>query len=1715
VLPPSSVLSSAGNSPSPGPNVIHSSQGRLRVALPGSLNFRQSQITAALLTSPGVIAAELSPRTGNILIRFDPARTTTSAVLNRLQSLIATPPRPTPPVPRLLHSTRGRLRTRVPSGRVKDAASVERHLLRVPGVESTRFSRRTGTVLVTFDPEVTNQDRILAALDSIPPSSALSTAVSSPPRPRGCKRRLISLHGLDRHPHLGRQVVQTLERRVGVRAWTKRLTGHVLVEYDEEHIHLEDLLAEIAHLHVPKLPGEDRATHPLDQEPLVRGLSRVIGALAGIAFITMRRLTTGPAVARNGIPAIAASITNLVAGFPVVRRPLVKLAGRDNAELVISSLGVLTTMLADFPLGLVLAAVEGFTLLNEVIARRIAWQHYEERLDSGASSEPGSVIRLEAGMRVPHGASVIEGTGTATGLDGLPASVSPGALVPAGAVLSGGPFVLELQGGKPFTSTPRPGRPAPTFYDRYLHFMAPVSLGYAALTFLRTASLHHALESLLHLNPRTAVIGHEAANLATAARCLRAGLTIVGTRPSRIIRLPNVLMLDGPRTLANGLEIAGVLPIPDLRSGNDTTLDAAALLKLASSISHASGTPWGEVFPHQERPSTREGRFNGLWAAATIGNIHYTLGPPEDDIALPEWFDEQHAGGYLLEVHIVEEDDYRSLGFIALRPHLSPGVVELMSTCSRLGVVVEIVPSDFPSVVRAIAHRTGIALASSVQAIEAIHTRQRAGALVAFVSDHADAAETFEASDLAVGLATGRGEFPARADVLAPDLRAISALLEAGDLRRQAIRDGVVLSIGVNALGAVLGFPAPLGIEQATAGVYLSALAALGISTWRLRGGTRAQKTLAHLTDPRPERWARWDVDDVLRAFNATPDGLTTTEAIARRGLQAPTSGHDQLLKALMNQLWAPVTGVLAAGGCLTFALGQPLNTAILGVTISLNVAVGVWQERQVGQAAQALEQLAAATARVVRDGNPVTIPATEVVPGDILVLLPGQRVAADALLLSDSVEVVEAALTGESLPVEKSPQASDSGRIVLEGSDVIVGTARALVVAVGRETRLGATAVALSAAPDEPSQLGIRLGQILNLALPVAAAGGLLTAVTGLVYGTAPPATLLTVGVTTALSAIPEGLPLLAGVGQAGVASRLAARNALVRRVASVEALGRVDVVCTDKTGTLTEGRLVLRLVSDGIHSARYPGPLDPDQLSVLLTAALASPRLDAPDATIHPTDIAILRGAREAGLEQELLRPRLREVPFDSARAFYASLVDGEGNGRLCLKGAPERLMGRCIQRRGRNGSQALDETGRDQLLEEGARLASGGLRVLLVAEGPDHADPDDPEELTALGFVGISDPLRAAAPEAVRRCLAAGIRVIVLTGDHPATARAIAGEAGLLGPGHDGIVRAAELAELGDEELDRRLETIAVIARATPLDKLRIIESLRRNRHTVAMTGDGVNDAPSLRLADVGVAMGRTGTEVARQASDVILLDDDFGTLVEALIEGRGFWRNMRTGLSLLLGGNVGELSVIVGASLLGFGVPLTSAQILIVNMITDALPSLAVVLQQPEHRNLAGLAREGLLALDSGLRRDVLRRGIATAVPTLTSYLLMQSMGGPVQASAVAFASVILTQLAQTLDAGRVEGTLSPSVSGAVGGSVALLLAALGIPPVRTFLGLTSPNLTGWGLAGCSSVAAVLLSRLIEHGWRPGMVLPDWARIPGWDTERVQLPAFTTA
>ena len=1618
--------------------------------------------------------------------------------------------------PRVVHSLPGRLRLHVGPWPPGSEGLLQRRLLEVDDVTSVRLNRITGNVLVLYDPQHTDAERILAVAAAIqettaPPDIEESvTPQASARAPHALvereglpmagalrlgrvQRARITVRGMDRDPAMAKQVVERLHRHPGIRATASTLTGRVLVEFRDHQTELDDVLATIADVELPDFGVEDRPTHPLDPAPLVQSAVRLTASVLGFGLLAARRTVAGGDITALSVAAAhTAGIISIVQAFPITRFGLREVLGRNVTDFAVGGVNIAALSLSANPLGLALAGAEALRLVSEVVARRAAWRQHEQGESDHTPAHPGATVRLDSGDRVPLDATVLEGTATALGADGLPASLTAGVAIKAGDRIYGGPLLVLLEADTAFPLEARQEPPTPTLLDRYSENLAPVSLVYAATLGVLTRSPLGALAGLALVNPRAAIIGAEAATTGAAARMLRAGVVIAGTRPERGGRTPDVLLLDGPRVLTDGLEASGIVPLAD-------GYDATAVLTLAAAVAAAAGSPWGGALRASADLDVRDGSFDGSTATAALDGVRYSLGPAGTR-DLPAAEQQRGRGAVLLALR--RDGDVRPIAIVALRPRLAPGVTSLVQLCRRHGTDVVMLARGSHAASTALARRVGVHLLLEDDLATAVRNRQEQGEVVAVLSDSAQAAEAFAVCDLAIGLSSGRSSrFAARADFLAPDLAAVGAIVAATARARSATRDSVALSVVANVAGAVWGLTGRPGFERASLAVTGAALLAIADGWARLRGGDRPRSALARVVDPQPERWGRRSADDVLAAFETSPNGLTTLAATARQGAVAAPARHRTIWPTLFAQLSSPVTVILLVGAGVSAALGSLFDVVLIVGTIGVGVAVGAWQERRADHSAAILRRLNAATGLVLRDGHSVHLAIGQIVPGDILLLAPGDHIVADARLLSShSLEVDESALTGESLPAPKAPDGlSESSRIVLEGSDVTVGSGRAVVVAVGRATRLGATSAALGFDDGQSSPLTARLSAILGQTWPIAGIGGLLVVASGVVRGQAllPH---LAIGASIAIAAVPEGLPLLSGVGQAAVASRLAGRQALVRRLGAVEALGRVDVACTDKTGTLTEGKPALTFVATLTQGAALGGEagavLSIGLRDVLGAAGLASPHPDNPSAGAHPTDIAVIVAAEQAGLGDLLRQERTAEAPFDPVRAFHASVADG----KLHVKGAAEVLLPRCSRQRQGRRTTRLDEVAQARWQARAEELSARGLRVLMVAEGPADQSIDSPTSLTVLGFVGISDPLRAGVREAVLRCREAGIRLIMVTGDHPATAAAIARQAGILADPpllHDySVTRSAavltgrELTDLEDDELALRLDDVTVIARVTPLDKLRIVECLQRVGHTVAMTGDGVNDAPALRLADVGVAMGLSGTEVARQAADVVLADDNFATLVEALVEGRSFWRNIRRALALLLGGNLGELGLVVGGSLLGLPTPLVTRQILAVNLITDALPALAVAMQPPAHRQLSDLAREGEHALGGPLRDEIVKRGALSALPSLVAFTLALPGGLPA-ARAVALASIVTTQLVQTLDAGRSEGSLQRPVVVAVAVSGGVLAAGLTVPALRTFLAIGAPTPLGGLLIGGATVTTMLLNRaLAERGDLPG-------------------------
>jgi len=709
--------------------------------------------------------------------------------------------------------------------------------------------------------------------------------------------------------------------------------------------------------------------------------------------------------------------------------------------------------------------------------------------------------------------------------------------------------------------------------------------------------------------------------------------------------------------------------------------------------------------------------------------------------------------------------------------------------------------------------------------------------------------------------------------------------------------------------------------------------------------------------------------------------GLPAAEVAARRARagwnrieEGPRRGP---LRMLLDQLGDFMVLVLLAAAVVAGALGEPQDAIAIAVILTLNAVLGFVQEYRAERAVLALKALVAPHARVRRDGGAIVVAGEELVPGDVVLLEAGSAVPADLRLVEAvQLRVDEAALTGESQPVEKQTGAladehvpiGDRTSLAYKGTLVTYGRGVGIVVATGMRTELGTVAALLGDDRESTTPLQRRLARFgRRLALAVLALCAVIF-VTGLLRGEEPLLMLMT-AVSLAVAAIPEALPAVVTVALAFGARKMVRASALIRRLPAVETLGSVTYVCSDKTGTLTENRLRAEAFwVDGSATAALPEAAAATAPWALLLNALALSNDAAPagdgDGTGDPTEVALLVAAARAGCakrELEARLPRVAEIAFSSERARMTTVHD-DGAGRVVVftKGAPEQVLPVCVRRQAVSGAAALDAAA---VLAEAAAMAARGLRVLAFAcreIDTVSAEPtaDDLErDMSFVGLVGLIDPPRAGAARAVELCRSAGIHVVMITGDHHATARTVAARIGILdereASGDAGrVVSGPELARMPAAVLHDRVADVRVYARVAPEQKIQIVAALQARGELVAMTGDGVNDAPALERADIGVAMGRGGTDVAREAADMVLLDDDFASIVAAVREGRRIYDNIKKFVKYTLTSNAGEIWAIFLAPLVGLPIPLLPIHILWVNLVTDGLPGLALTLEPAE-------------------------------------------------------------------------------------------------------------------------------------------------------------------
>ena len=835
--------------------------------------------------------------------------------------------------------------------------------------------------------------------------------------------------------------------------------------------------------------------------------------------------------------------------------------------------------------------------------------------------------------------------------------------------------------------------------------------------------------------------------------------------------------------------------------------------------------------------------------------------------------------------------------------------------------------------------------------------------------------------------------------------------------------------------------------------------------------------------------------EDLLKELSVSPErGLSTQEAqerLAKYGENKLTEKKKKTnLQRFLDQFKDAMIIILLVAAAVSFGVAcfghDPMEffePALILLIVVLNAVLGMMQESKAEKALDALKNLSAPHARVLRDGKEQVIDASQLVPGDIIRLEAGDFIPADVRLLkSVSLKSEEAALTGESVPAEKdagqeipeNAPLGDRANMVFSGCSITYGTATAVVTGTGMRTEMGKIAGLLEGEAETQTPLQQKLAQLGKYLGFLALAACVVIFAVGLFNGI-PVLEIFMTSVSLAVSAIPEGLPAIVTIVLAIGVQRMVKKNALIRRLPAVETLGSASVICSDKTGTLTQNRMTLTKVwvegepaLEAVSSQNSQAARKLLQYGALCCDGSVTFGEDGSEQHIgDPTETAILVAAHKNGMEQGALEkaaPRLAELPFDSDRKLMTTVNRIDGQLVAIVKGAFDMMAARCV-----SGDLSAAQEKNEEMSRQALRVLAVGYKPL--EEVPEELTSDTLETgLTLLGLVGMIDPPRPEAKAAVATCRQAGIKPVMITGDHVVTASAIARELGILEEG-DRAITGAQLDDMTDQELDKEVARISVYARVSPENKIRIVKAWQRQGQVVSMTGDGVNDAPALKAADIGCAMGITGTDVAKGAADMTLTDDNFATIVDAVREGRGIYANIRKVVGFLLGTNIGEVLTVFFAMILWHKTPLLSMQLLWINLVTDSLPAISLGMEAVEDDVMDQKPKpkdEGIFAHGLGVR--VVLQGCMFALLTLTAFVLGERFGGSLEAGqTMAFLVLSLTQIVQAFNM-RSEHSLfriGPFTNRKLNGAALISLALVAfvlVTPVRIAFGLVL--LPGW-------------------------------------------------
>ncbi|QLH26753.1 HAD-IC family P-type ATPase [Streptomyces sp. Rer75] len=1468
-------------------------------------------------------------------------------------------------------------------------------------------------------------------------------------------------HG-EAHDRLAGELRAALHRLHGVNwAEVNAAVGQVLIDYDEDHLGTDDVLQVIEHIEEAHGTGTDtfpagRPCPPYDTAPATLAATALVADCVGLVTATVRRVTLLPALTPAlRVPVVMAEVQ------PRLRGLLESRLGPAHTTLLLGVSGAVVHALTRGEAPLALDAVQRVLQLAEIRGRQAVWQRREPDL------VPGS--------------------------DGLPPRSRPPAPRPA----------------------PLPAGPVETCVER----TSLASLMGAGGLLAWTRAPGRAAEAILATVPRAAAMGREAFAARLGEALAREGVVPMDGAALRLLDRISAVLIDSGVLCTHRPRLLSVVTVGDLDeagawSAAQSVLDRRSLPELSGPGPWTRG-PWRLERPDDvpaAPPSSPSAMTVDLWdphgrrqARVRIG---CELDPLTDAVVAAA---RAGADRLVLTEHASAEE-------------IAPWADELLARGTALPDRVRGLQTDGHGVLL-ISAEEDAALGAADLGIGVV---RRGGARVCWSADLLCGPGLTQVWRVLRALEDAR-EVSHRSARLSTGGSVLGALIAAAGTRPTAVGfatspvySAAFLAVlgGIGAARRVHRRPLPaervrgnwhmLGARETLSVTrafqeHRAEPSAFGVSHHE---GAQATTRPAWAAGTRPVRKA---AARVVRAgaagAAASPVGALTRDAAA-------------LVGAVREELRDPLTPVLALGAAASAAVGSGVDSLLVAGVMAGNALISGAQRLRADRSLRGLlltEQRYArlvdwAPAMSLADGMAVDreaffaglaeapvrrTNAEDLTVGDIVALRPSDVVPADVrLLVSDRLELDEAGLTGESGPVAKDPAATpgadlaDRSCMVYQGCTVLAGTGYAVVVAAGSQTEAG-RAAALAGRATAPLGIEGRLAALTRVALPATGLGGAAVTLLGLLHG-APVREALATGVAVAVAAVPEGLPLVATVAQSAAARRLSHRGVLTRSPRVLEALGRVDTVCFDKTGTLTEGRLSVSRVAAYDHDLPFGSPLG---RRMLRTAARACPGPEGGRALAHATDQAVVDAAAAYGDGDDAWQP-VSELPFEASRGFSACLGTESGRPRLAVKGAPEVVLDRCTSALGPVAAggpvpltpERLRST--ERLLYS---LASDGLRVLAVAESvPGTAEvPDAPDTpgaalaelargLTLLGFIAIADTTRPGAAETVKRLTDAGVSIAMITGDHPTTAAAIARELGI--PDSGPVLTGAELDTLPEKERVERIARTTVFARVSPEHKVRIVQALRQAGRVVAMAGDGVNDAAAIRLADVGIGLSAHGSTSARAAADLVLTDPDPTRILDALREGRALWRSVRDAVAILVGGNAGEVAfTVLGAAVAGRA-PLGTRQLLLVNLLTDMLPALAVALARARENTAGeGPAGEDPLAggpspalLGSDLGRILAVRGTATTLGAAAAWSCGRMTGRARRASTMGLAALVGTQLGQTF----ITDWHSPLVLVTGVASAAVLFAVIETPVVSHFFGCTPLGPVAWTVVGVCSAGATL-------------------------------------